>query len=320
LTVTDIALDAFGFVPFVAASKSGTKSPVYLPFDKSVEVYEANRSNTHTPSQPTIEQISLSFMEDEDYLGFLNSQNFNYSAFLGKLAPQGLCALDFDDEEFFNNFLNINPFIKDTLIIKANRRQAWIRIEGPVPSPVYLSANNNHVGEFRSTGWCSVFHGTHPHGIKYEKDNNKKPISIEFEEIKWPKGLSFSRFLFSGEYMPINKINDRKSFHHKIIISKGDLDCPPEDYSHIAVSYMNSNIKEIMRYDISASELINSWDQHQDVVEFDRYFELPEPPKELWIEPYSKTKLFRSRVIFKLDLKPTHFTTQEALNANWLFA
>ena len=104
-----------------------------------------------------------------------------------------LVALDVDDDALVQPFLDLNPFLKDTLQTHGARgRVFWFRCAGEYPGSTtkLKGPSGNDCGEFRSNGSQSIIHGIHPTGNAYQIVHHAQPITIEFSSIVWPKEIS----------------------------------------------------------------------------------------------------------------------------------
>jgi P4 family phage/plasmid primase-like protien len=112
----------------------------------------------------------------------------------------GLCAIDFDDDQSLNDFLEVNPHLKTSARWKGRRgAQIGVRITGTYPGPCSarhatetVEVNGRQLGrplyEWRSTGNLSTVRGTHPSGCEYQVLVTNPPVTIAFDQIRWPEG------------------------------------------------------------------------------------------------------------------------------------
>ena len=104
-----------------------------------------------------------------------------------------LVALDVDDETLVQPFLDLNPFLKDTLQTHGARgRVFWFRCLGDYPSKTMKlkGRSGEDYGEFRSNKSQSIIHGIHPSGKAYEIVHHAKPATVAFVSIVWPEQIS----------------------------------------------------------------------------------------------------------------------------------
>jgi hypothetical protein len=130
-------------------------------------------------------------------------------------ASNDLCAVDCDTDAFRDAFLDCNPRFKETLRSRGQRGcQFWIYCTGTRPhkaeellkahkdSPLAVGAKEplnkegnpidtpyRDVGEFRAEGGQSVLRGIHPSGCHYTWLVANPPITINFDEIRWPNDI-----------------------------------------------------------------------------------------------------------------------------------
>jgi hypothetical protein len=123
------------------------------------------------------------------YLASLKDHNIGVA--LGE-ASGGLCAIDFDDENFIVPFLATNPAFTETFRTHGARGCTfWIRLSGNCPRSFKLKSESGEaVGEFRSNGNQSIAWGTHPVTKKsYQWVVRKRVIEIALDSIHWPEGI-----------------------------------------------------------------------------------------------------------------------------------
>lgn len=119
-----------------------------------------------------------------------NRGNENIGIVLGE-PSSGLISIDFDAEEPLAEFLALNPMAVGTLRTKAVRGcNLWFRIKGEYPPLTILKKEDRIFAEWRSTGGLTVIAGIHPSGEHYIS-NNKSPLKINFNELKWPLGVEW---------------------------------------------------------------------------------------------------------------------------------
>ena len=104
----------------------------------------------------------------------------------------GLCAVDIDDDQLVQEFVNLNPDLAGTLCSKGARgAQFWLQMVGDYPHSVHKlkTENGRNWGEWRADGGQSIIRGIHPSGCRYHLLCDAPPIRIRFEEIHWPQSL-----------------------------------------------------------------------------------------------------------------------------------
>ncbi len=141
-------------------------------------------------------RFTIEKMADPDYRKSLYGENIAVS--LGDVSG-GLCTIDVDDDVFAEEFLKLNPRLRDTLRTKrVSGFNAWVRIRGERPRKTYYIETKTDVdwGEWRDNGGCTMIHGeaidtkkgeTEPTAYRYL--NRVPPIEIEFNQIVWPGDL-----------------------------------------------------------------------------------------------------------------------------------
>ena len=117
-------------------------------------------------------------------------QQGNIGVLLGK-PSNGLCSIDIDDDLAVEPFIRLNPSLQDTLCSRGRRGcNFWVRIKGEYPKTHKLKTGGGQdFGEWRADGGQTVISGVHPSGCEYRILNQTKPITLRFDEIKWPPHL-----------------------------------------------------------------------------------------------------------------------------------
>lgn len=125
-------------------------------------------------------------------------------------APSSdLVAIDLDTENALAAFLDLNPQFHTTLRTRGARgAQLWFYVEGERPhqvhalnvdknSPLAVGCDKppdkdgkNTIGEFRAEGGQSVIRGIHPSGCHYTWLVASPPITIAFDQIRWPADIA----------------------------------------------------------------------------------------------------------------------------------
>ena len=123
----------------------------------------------------------------------------------------GLCAIDFDDDQSLEQFLQVNSNLETSARWKGRRgAQIGVRITGPLPGPSAarqaaetVEVDGKQLGrplyEWRSTGNLSIVKGTHPSGCEYQVLVANPPVTLEFSQIRWPEGWPVPQFKKAGE-------------------------------------------------------------------------------------------------------------------------
>ena len=129
---------------------------------------------------------SVDEMQKPAYLRRLNRGNIG--VLLG-VPSDGLCAIDIDSDGELESFLAVNPDLRATLITRGARgAQVWCKIECDYPPLTKLKTKaGTDFGEWRASGGQSVIHGTHPSGVHYQRLTDLPPVTIRFEQIRWPE-------------------------------------------------------------------------------------------------------------------------------------
>lgn len=135
------------------------------------------------------QNTTVEMMGNQRYLRNLD-RGHNLAVLTGT-SSGGLCSIDIDCDESVEPFLALNPKLADTLRSRGRRGcNVWVRIEGPFPPYSEIKRSNGSAwGEWRSTGVCTMIHGTHPDGMEYVRNPEVPPIVLRFEDIQWPPEL-----------------------------------------------------------------------------------------------------------------------------------
>lgn len=159
------------------------------------------------------QKVSFAQTQTSEYQSQLASGNIG--VLLGE-SSGGLCAIDIDDDQDVEPFLDLNPELQDTLITKGARGvQVWIRCAenlkyqsiglesypktyairfkpGVRDKISSTNPNDRHpgpFGEWRSTGGQSIVYGKHPSGNDYTFYNKAPVKSYLFQSIRWPDSV-----------------------------------------------------------------------------------------------------------------------------------
>jgi P4 family phage/plasmid primase-like protien len=140
------------------------------------------------PTSTGWQLTTVADMERGDYL--MTLRHGNIGVLLGE-ASGGLCAIDIDDDDAVEPFLELNPHLRHTLRSKGFRgQQIWVRVATEYPALTKIVTTTAEPwGEWRATGGQSVIHGAHPERVAYHFVNRAAPIEITFDQINWPDNL-----------------------------------------------------------------------------------------------------------------------------------
>ena len=128
--------------------------------------------------------LTISDMTPEYLRSF---QRLNIGVALGAQSA-GLCAIDIDDENELQPFLDRNPILRDTFRVqgRVGREKIFIRVLGNYPAKTVLMRNRQRLGEWISNGGQAVIHGRHPDtGMPYRWITNHPPVSLAFSDINF---------------------------------------------------------------------------------------------------------------------------------------
>ncbi len=141
------------------------------------------------PRWPGWQNFRIERMRDPAYIRCLGKAG-SIAVLLGG-ASGGLCSIDIDDDQAVEPFLALNPGLRETLRSRGRRGcNVWVRIDGACPPPCGITrADGSPWGEWRSTGVCTMIHGVHPAGMSYTRSPEVPPVTVRFEDIRWPDDL-----------------------------------------------------------------------------------------------------------------------------------
>lgn len=111
-----------------------------------------------------------------------------------KLGPDSgdLVAIDLDDDELVEPFLNTNPKFDTTLRTRgAKGCQFWFKMIDDYPKEVrrlQINGRTDGTGEWRGGQCISIVWGVHPNGMRYQRINDVPVIEFAFKDIVWPDG------------------------------------------------------------------------------------------------------------------------------------
>ena len=140
-------------------------------------------------------------LEETRHSTWIAMCNNNNTAVRLGAASGGLCAIDFDDQESFEEFLEANPDLSTTARWKGKRGcQIGIRILGEYPKSCAARSTVEFVEteegkklgkplyEWRADGNLTTVRGQHPSGCEYQVLVSNPPAQMRFGEINWPEG------------------------------------------------------------------------------------------------------------------------------------
>jgi hypothetical protein len=143
------------------------------------------QSGTKRPSISEWQKVKFEDTQAAEYRAMLEAA-FNKAA-IGVQLGNGIFAIDVDNDDLADKFLELNPRLLNTLRTRGARGcQFWIKIDGKHPESCKLKLSGKEIGEWRANGQ-SVIYGQHPSGPRYQVLTQEKPATIKFEEINWPK-------------------------------------------------------------------------------------------------------------------------------------
>ena len=119
-------------------------------------------------------QVTAQDMADPAYLQKLAEGNIG--VIMGP-ASGGIGSLDIDDDAGAEEFLALNPDLRETLRTKGARGcNIWFYPDGEVPASCKLKRNGQAWGEWRWEGNQTIVWGVHPSGGLYSFQNAEKGV------------------------------------------------------------------------------------------------------------------------------------------------
>jgi hypothetical protein len=129
-------------------------------------------------------------MSDPEHLAKLEKYG-NCGALTGK-PSNGFVAIDIDVNHGVKPFLNLNPLLRQTPRVRADRGEKVLcRIIGPYPETTQTisTSGGQRWGELISTGGMAMVAGIHPFGKPYVRTCEGPLASIAYSDIVFPPGV-----------------------------------------------------------------------------------------------------------------------------------
>jgi len=141
-------------------------------------------------------KVSLKDMADPEYRRKLAEGNIGV---VQGEASGGIGSIDIDDDQGADEFLALNPDLKETLRTRGARGcNVWFYPEGKVPRSGRLKRDGKPWGEWRFNGCQTIIAGVHPSGSPYTILCATPAIRYPFERIQFPPGVT-GRFIHSTD-------------------------------------------------------------------------------------------------------------------------
>jgi hypothetical protein len=134
-------------------------------------------------------KITAQDMADPVYLQKLAEGNIG--VIMGP-ASGGIGSLDLDDDQFAEEFLALNPDLRETLRTRGARGcNIWFYPEGDhVPSSCKLKRDGQAIADWRFNDCQTIIWGVHPYGGLYSFQNATQAIRYPFQKIQFPPGVT----------------------------------------------------------------------------------------------------------------------------------
>jgi hypothetical protein len=140
-------------------------------------------------------KITLKDMTDPDYRHRLAQGNIGV---VQGEASGGIASIDIDDDAGADEFLALNPDLRETLRTRGARGfNVWFYPEGDkVPHSCKFKREGKPWGEWRFNGCQTIIAGVHTSGVPYVILCATPAIHYPFDKVKFPVGVT-ARFLHS---------------------------------------------------------------------------------------------------------------------------
>jgi hypothetical protein len=133
-------------------------------------------------------KVTLKDMMDPEYRRKLAEGNIGV---VQGEASGGIGSIDIDDDQGAEEFLALNPDLKETLRSRGARGcNVWFYAEGNVPRSGRLKRNGQPWGEWRHNGCQTIIAGVHPSGSPYTLLCATRAIHYPFDKIQFPAGVT----------------------------------------------------------------------------------------------------------------------------------
>jgi hypothetical protein len=142
-------------------------------------------------------KITAKDMADPAYLEKLAEGNIG--VIMGP-ASGGIGSFDWDVDQLAEEFLALNPDLRETLRTRGARGcNIWFYPDGQVPASCKLMRDGQSVGEWRWKGCQTIIWGVHPSGVLYSFQNATQAIRYPFQKIQFPPGVTAKFIHPSGD-------------------------------------------------------------------------------------------------------------------------
>lgn len=119
---------------------------------------------------------------------------------------EGICSIDFDDDDAHFEFIALNPKLKASLTTKGRRGcNIWLKMVGDYPRTKSLKRGSDPIGEWRATGGYTIITGVHPSGLDYRVIVDSPPLLLSFGEIVWPKSWNSKEVFSPSSLSPLSQ-------------------------------------------------------------------------------------------------------------------
>jgi hypothetical protein len=133
--------------------------------------------------------LQLTDMAEASYMATLKRAG-NIGVVLGGVS-QGLVTIDFDQDQYVDTFLGVNPMLANTLRTRGRRGcNIWLRCSTDYPRTHKLKYESGaEIGEWRADGSQTIISGIHPDGMPYQFLVEQPVVTISYDAITWPKSI-----------------------------------------------------------------------------------------------------------------------------------
>ena len=208
-------------------NKQGDVVSYLLALFQSVVMLVARPSGKKGCKGVDFTKITLRDMMDPEYRRKLAEGNIG--VVMGE-ASGGIASIDIDDDQGAEEFLALNPDLKETLRTRGARDcNGWFYPEGDrVPASCKFKRDGKPWGEWRYNGCQTIIAGVHPSGVPYTLLKATPAIHYPFDKVKFPAGVT-ARFIRSTNdsitQTPDQQTTDQQTTEPQSVVLRSPL-CP----------------------------------------------------------------------------------------------
>ena len=207
-------------------------------------------------------KVSLKDMADPEYRRKLAEGNIGV---VQGEASGGIASIDIDDDQGADEFLALNPDLKETLRTRGARGcNVWFYPEGKVPRSGRLKRDGKPWGEWRFNGCQTIIAGVHPSGSPYTILCATPAIRHPFDRIQFPPGVT-GRFIHSTDtFVPPSITPEEQTTEQQIHRPQSVVLCKllcPSVYSKEGNGGLDTETVETLLANLYMRRFILGWKQ-----------------------------------------------------------